>query len=91
MILEQINKKPFIHFGFNQTEKTIPLGEKVIFWQDIIYGSDAEIISNNGVVINKNRAYFTPTTVGVYDITITMANKKKLIEVDSNTITLTVV
>jgi hypothetical protein len=37
MILEAINKKPFIHFGFNKQQITANVNEVITVWQDTLY------------------------------------------------------
>ena len=46
MILEQLEKKPYIHFGFNRQEMTILKGESITIWQDNIYSNNKLNISD---------------------------------------------
>lgn len=61
MILEAKNKRPFIHFGFNQVEKTIYEGEACTIWQDEIIvnklrGLDLIRINNNQFITQQLNA-----------------------------------
>ncbi len=42
MILEAVNKKPFIHFGFNKQEITASVNELITVWQDSLYVREIE-------------------------------------------------
>lgn len=84
MIIEAINKKPLLHFGFNKQSKTINLGNTVTVYQDGLI--DCTLSENTAKKINSNQWTFTPTAIGVYNITAT-STKKQI----SNQITLTVI
>jgi hypothetical protein len=69
MILEVRNKKPFIHFGFNQQEKTINVGEVVNIWQDTLYVND-KLTSSELLIINNNQFTFEALTAGSFGISV---------------------
>ena len=73
MILEAINQKPFIHFGFNRQSITAGVNEPIIVWQDkMIDGlKQSEIISYNteGVYTHK---IFSSQEVESNELTITI-------------------
>lgn len=88
MILEQLEKKPHIHFGFNKQEKTILKGGSVTIWQDNIY-SDNKLNVTGITKINENEFLFTGSSVGVFNVKVELPVNGKTIE--SNTIKINVI
>lgn len=88
MILEQLEKKPYIHFGFNRQETTISIRQSVTIWQDNIY-SDNKLNISGITKINENQFLFTGTAVGVFDIKVELSVNDNTIE--SNTIKINVI
>ena len=89
MILETINKPPFIHFGFNQQSKTIALGDSVTIWQDTLYNGSIQKLDINGTIKpNQYKNDFIPDAIGTFEFESAVfigVNK-----IEGNTITLIV-
>ena len=62
MILEEIYKKPFISFEFNQVDITVPIGTVVNVWLSV--GADANIAG--ATQINTNYFTINCTTTGAF-------------------------
>lgn len=95
MIIELRNKQPFIHFGFFEVSKTIPVGQSIDVWLQTLYLEKAyEFEISASTPSEQMSAYqyrFSPPA-GTYKIKlfvylIDKANPKTL---ESNTIILTV-
>jgi len=93
MIIEQINKLPFIHFGFNKQDATIELGQSITIWQDVLYSNNYQLSLNGTLKTSLNKLVITPSATGIitYQAEITEKISKRGISLESNTITLTVV
>ena len=83
MIYEAINKKPFIHFGLNQQEITINVGETATIWNDTILNKAVTAIGLQR--INNNEFEFLATETGTFNISVKNGN------VASNTIKINVI
>lgn len=92
---QQLNKEPFIHFGFNKQSLNASVGEEVIIWQDRIYNADIYNISINSTGASQvsstlNKFVLTYTMAGTYNVTFTAVLKDKAKNLESNTITVIV-
>ena len=83
MIIEAKNKKPYIHFGFNQFEKTIYEGETATIWQDVTFSESINTNRLDGK--NNNKLQTNQTEEGVYYIKV--LNK----EIESNELILKII
>lgn len=88
MILEQLEKKPYIHFGFNRKEISILKKESVTIWQDNFY-SNNKLNFTEITKINENQFLFIGLTIGVFDVKVELPVNGKVIE--SNTIKINVI
>ena len=88
MILEQIYKKPFISFEFNQVEKTVLVGETVNIWSSI--GSNVTI---DGIKkINTNQFEIFCNSTGIFTYTGIIGDKESELNlIESNEIKITVI
>jgi plastocyanin len=96
MITQNINKVPFIHFGFNRQSITVNTGDEVVIWQDVIYNADEvdfNITSTGSVKVsdNNNKAILTYSTAGTYNIDVDISNASKTRILQSNIITVQVI
>ena len=87
MIVEEITKPPYIHFGLGKESLTVEFGQTFKIFQRNIYLDDYEFKINNVAATYENE--FTASVSTTYKVT--MINKLNAIkEIDGNTITLTV-
>ena len=93
MILEEKNKQPFIHFGFNKQEINTYIGIVVKVWQDKLYNSEnyptfSHSVSGGSISnITANSFSVVFNTLGLKLITVTDSTIKK----DSNSLVVNVV
>lgn len=96
MIQEIKRITPFIHFGFNRTEVTVQGGESIQLWLQTLYNLEFYFMNLTAAVPKVKRSNYqwtlTPVVAGTYEIYMTVATKNpgKTVEVESNTIILTV-
>lgn len=95
MIIENRNKLPFIHFGFNKQTINIIIGEEITVWQDSIYNTNEFDFSLTSVgssirESNYNKAVLTYNTLGSYTIEVNISDKAKSKTLTSNLLTVNV-
>ena len=90
MILEAINKKPYIHFGLNKQEITASVNEVITIWQDNLYVRELQSENPTAKLENpkKNNNSFTISynSVGVYEYELNFDNAES-----SNTLKINVI
>ena len=79
MILEAINKKPFIHFGFNQQEITAIINQPIKVWQDTLLLREIIISQQFLKKVNNNFFEITYNQEGNYELQIENSNTLKII------------
>ena len=76
MILEAINKKPFIHFGLNAQTINARLNDVVVVWNDNF--NEVNINTTlNFVKINNNKFEINCTELGQFNIISETNDKQK--------------
>jgi len=88
MIVEEIQRPPFIHFGIMRQTLSVEIGKTFKVFQRNVYNDDYSFEINTVSATYENE--FTASTVGVETFKGTLANKLGVKEVDGNIITLTV-
>lgn len=74
MIIEQRNKPPFIHFGFNRQTFNTYKNESVDLWQDtltedeITFNAPNILVIEDKIKLNKNKYSVLSETIGVHPI-----------------------
>lgn len=89
MILEEIQRPPFIHFGLMKQSLTIAAGESFKIYQRVVYNGDY-VFRINGVVAKYENDY-TENTAGTYTYDCVIDDKLSGKQISGNTITVTVV
>jgi len=89
MIIEQLTKPPFIHFGLMKQTLTVNAGENFKIFQKNLYLDISQVKIND--VVAKYENNYTINTPGVYNYETKIDNSIALKEIIGNTITVTVV
>jgi hypothetical protein len=90
MIVEEITKPPYIHFGLGKESLTIEIGQSFKIFQRNVYLDDYEFKINNAAATYENE--FTASAIGETTYKVTMINKLSSVkEIDGNIIALEVV
>jgi len=84
MIVEEINRPPFIHFGLMKQSITVQVGQPFKIFQRNVYNDDY-VFKINGVVADYEKEFII-TTAGEHTFIATLDNKLAIKEVDGNTI-----
>jgi len=95
MIYQNRNKEPFINFGFNKLSFNSFIDTEITIWQEVIYNKnyyDISISAIGGSILenNYNKAIVTYSTLGSYNIEVTISEKEKRIVLESNTLTINI-
>ena len=89
MIVEEITKPPYIHFGLGKESLTIEVGQTFKIFQRNVYLDDYDFKINGVAATYENE--FTASAIGETSYTVTMTNKLDVKDVDGNIITLTTI
>lgn len=89
MIIEEIQRPPFIHFGLMKQSITVLSGVAFKVYQKNVYNSDYVFKINNVVASYENE--YTLTTTGNHYFSVKLNDKLSPKEMNGNTITVTVI
>ena len=89
MIVEEITKPPYIHFGLGKESLTIEVGQTFKIFQRNVYLDDYDFKINGVAATYENE--FTASAIGETSYTVTMTNKLDVKDVDGNIITVNAV
>ena len=90
MIINEKFRKPIISFGLGKNYKECAVGDTIKIYQLVTFVNDVPLSIDAKIpitTINKNEFSVTPTTTGVFEITISNASTKSI----SNILTLEVI
>lgn len=88
MIVEEINRPPFIHFGLMKQSITVEVGQPFKIFQRNVYNDDY-VFKINGVVADYEKE-FVINTAGEYSYTAVLDDKLSIKEITGNTIVVNV-
>lgn len=95
MIRENIEKEPFIHFGFNRQQINTYIGEEITIWQDSLYNSnyDYAMAFQGATIVSQSMGKFVISynSLGNYNAMVVISDDNKTLIKNSNTITINVV
>ncbi|MES2484551.1 MAG: hypothetical protein V4581_01185 [Bacteroidota bacterium] len=95
MIQELKNIPPYIDFGFGITQTQAAISQEITVWLNTLYNQDAYTFTLNALeaTVTKISNYeyqVTYTTLGTYQLSLSVVSTDKTISLDSNILSITI-